>query len=133
MREVTVATRAGGPCTVDEAWERYADPARWPTWAPHLRSVELDEPGTRLRAGLSGTVRGVWPVSARFVVTAVDASARRWSWTVRTSRPRLAVELHHTLEVGDRGTEAGLVLRGPWAVVLGYRPVARCALRRLLG
>ena len=130
-----VSTSATGPLPVDEAWERYADPTRWPTWAPHLRRVDLDPGPSRLRAGLHGTVRGALGLAADFQVTAVDESDRSWSWTVR---PVLAValpfriDLHHTLEATDAGTVAGLRLLGPAPVVLTYRPLAQWALQRLV-
>ncbi len=117
---------------VDEAWERYADPDRWSSWAPHLRGVEIEATGDqrRLRTGLEGVVLGPVGVRAHFVVMAVDEAARRWSWEVRAIG--VTLRLDHTLEPTSDGTLAGLVLRGRLPVVLVYRPVAWWALRGLV-
>lgn len=118
-----------GPAPVALAWERYADPVLWSTWAPQIRHVTW-EGGDRLTPGLTGVVHGLARVRARFAVTDLDAVTHDWSWNVRA----LGVTLHmrHTLESeGDR-TRAGLVIEGPLPVVIGYAPVARFALRRLL-
>ena len=123
---------ASGPLPVDEAWERYADPDRWSSWAPHLRAVEIEASGVdrRLHPGLTGVVLGPVGVRAHFVVKAVDEAARRWSWEVRALG--VTLQLLHTLDASPEDTHAGLVLQGPLPVVLLYRPVARWALRRLV-
>jgi hypothetical protein len=51
MSSLTV--RASGPAAAPNVWEAYADPQRWPEWAPHLQRV--DAVG-RLRPGLKGQV-----------------------------------------------------------------------------
>jgi hypothetical protein len=120
---------ASGPVAPAAAWERYAVPAAWPTWAGHITSVEAD--GDRLREGLRGTVSGPLGLGVRFEVTAVDEAARTWSWDVRFG----PVELHLHHDVSERpggGTVTGLVVDGPAPVVLGYAPVARAALGRLV-
>ncbi len=116
-----------GPAPLARAWERYAVPRLWASWAPQIRGVTCVG-GDRLTPGLAGVVHAIAWVNVPFEVTAVGA--HDWSWTVRV----LGVRLHmrHTLEaVGDR-TRAGLVIEGPPPVVLAYAPVARLALRRLL-
>jgi len=123
------AVEVNGPAPVALAWERYADPALWSTWAPQIRRVSW-EGGERLAPGLRGVVHAIAGVAVPFEVTAVHASAHDWTWTVRG----LGATLHmrHTLEETAGGTRAGLVIEGPPLVAIGYAPVARFALRRLL-
>lgn len=124
VRRVAVTGRA----TPDVAWERYAEIAAWPTWAPQLHSVEAD--GPRLAAGRSGTVRVVGGFGVPFVVTDVDEAARTWSWLARLGP--LTMTLHHTLWPDPRGTRAGLVLEGPVPLVSAYAPLTRVPLARLV-
>lgn len=124
-----IRVRASGLAPVETAWERYADLAAWPGWAGHIASVQAD--GDRLRDGLRGRVSGPLGVGVDFVVTAVDPAARTWSWAVRTGPVRLRLD-HDLAERPGGGTTAGLVIDGPAPVVLGYAPVARIALRRLV-
>lgn len=132
MLTTTLLLRARGDAPAALAWERYADLDLWPTWSPHLRRAETDDGRRRLAAGLTGTVRGVGGVRARFVVDAVDASARAWRWTVRAGPARLVLD--HGVLAEDDGTGSGtwLRLRGPAPLVLPYAPVARHALGRLV-
>lgn len=127
-----ITTHVNGPAPVELAWERYADPALWSTWAPQIRSVEIHDPGpARIRSGLRGTVHALFGVSVRFEVTEVDEAARTWAWTVHP--PALTLRLGHTLEARPGGgTRTGLVIDGPAPVVLAYAPVARLALHRLV-
>ena len=147
-----------GSAPVPVAWERYAEPARWSQWAPQIRGVEVAE--DRIRSGLQGVVRGPLGVRVRFHVDEVDASSHSWRWTVVVWGIRL--RMHHDLsahdlpspelphgearlprnrhhderlrEGGQRGplTLAGLTVDGPALLVLGYAPVARLALSRLV-
>jgi hypothetical protein len=120
---------ASGPVAPTTAWERYAVLSAWPTWAGHITSVDAD--GERLRPGLRGSVSGPLGVAVRFVVTAVDEAARAWSWDV--SLGPIGLRLDHDLtERAGGGTTAGLGVEGPAAVVMGYAPVARAALGRLV-
>lgn len=128
-----LTTHVTGPASVDLAWERYADPARWRTWAPQIRSVEIDGTSgpTRIASGATGTVHALLGVSVRFEITEVDEGARRWSWTVHP--PVITMHLEHTLEPWRAtGSRTGLVIDGPAPVVLSYAPLARLALHRLL-
>lgn len=122
-------TSVTGSASVDVAWERYADPSQWATWAPQIRSVESSAP--RIAAGVTGTVHALFGVSVDFEITEVDEAARSWSWTVRP--PGLTMHLEHTVEPwGEAGSRAGLVIDGPAPLVLTYAPIARLALHRLL-
>ncbi|MGY1622345.1 SRPBCC family protein [Geodermatophilus sp. SYSU D00965] len=120
---------ATGPEAPAEVWERYAVPARWPEWAPQITGVELPVP--RLAAGVHGRVRGPLGVALPFVVDAVDEPARRWSWTVALGPVRLHL-LHWVAEGPDGGSTTGLRMAGPAPLVLGYAPLARWAIGRLV-
>ncbi|MGY1690204.1 SRPBCC family protein [Geodermatophilus sp. SYSU D01105] len=127
---MTVLTlHATGPEAPAEVWERYAVPARWPEWAPQITGVDV--PGPRLVAGVAGRVRGPVGVALPFVVDAVDEAARQWSWTVSLGPVRLHL-LHWVAEGPDGGSTTGLRMDGPAPVVVGYAPLARLAIGRLV-
>jgi hypothetical protein len=113
---------ATGTASRDAMWDAYADPSRWQSWAPQIRSVE---PHERIREGLEGTVTGLL-VRARFRVLSVERDAGRWSWEVRTGPVRLRID-HHV----DDG-RASITIEGPAPAVVAYAPVARLALSRLV-
>ena len=128
-----VTTHVDGPATVEVAWERYADPTLWSTWAPQIRSVHLDggPRPARIAPGVTGTVHAFFGVSVPFEVTEVDEAAHRWTWTVHP--PGLTMRLGHSLEARSAGrTRTGIVVDGPAPAVLAYVPVARLALHRLV-
>ncbi|MER5946526.1 SRPBCC family protein [Streptomyces sp. NPDC001904] len=117
-----------GGADADTVWRRYAQPARWPAWAPQIRSVETEP---ELRAGIRGRVRPVAGPAVRFVVTAVDQEARTWSWRVQAGPIRLRLD-HAVERCGRSGAATRLTLTGFAPVVLAYAPLARRALRRLV-
>ena len=79
---------------------------------------------------MTGRVRGPLGVRVSFVVTEVDAP-RTWSWDVRLGPLRM--HLRHGVDADPAGTATWLVVRGPALAVAAYVPVARHALRRLVG
>lgn len=123
-----------GDLTPEAVWERYTQPAWWPIWAPHLR--EVDYPDAVVRPGTTGRVTGVGGLVAVFRVDAVDHDARRWTWSVRTGPLRLSFD--HGVDASEpgsghpNGSTAWLVTRALWPVAVGYAPVARIALGRLV-
>lgn len=125
---------ATGSLDPETVWERYTQPAWWPVWAPHLR--EVDYPDAVVRPGTTGRVTGVGGLVAVFRVDAVDHEARTWSWSVRSGPLRLSFEHGVDLAAPDAqhplGSTAWLVTHALWPVVLGYAPVARIALGRLV-
>ena len=125
----TLTLHASGPVGPDEAWERYAVPARWPDWAPQITGVEL--PVARLAAGVRGRVRGPLGVTLPFVVDTVDEAARQWAWTVSAGPVRLHL-VHWVAEGPDGGSTTGLRVTGPAPVVVGYAPLAHLAIGRLV-
>lgn len=125
---VALTLRASGPLAADEAWERYARPALWPSWSPQIRRVSAS--AVRMAAGVTGRVYGPLGVSVDFVVETWDEPGRRWSWTARRGPVRL--RLGHDVTARDDGCETSLRVSGPLPVVLGYAPIAQIALRRLV-
>jgi Polyketide cyclase / dehydrase and lipid transport len=124
-----VTLHATGPRAPAEVWERYAVPARWPEWAPQIRRVEL--PVARLAAGARGRVHPVVGPGLPFVVDAVDEVGRQWAWTV--SLGPVSLRLTHWVADGPHGgSTTGLRVAGPAPVVLGYAPLARLAIARLV-
>ncbi|MDQ2583749.1 SRPBCC family protein [Saccharothrix yanglingensis] len=117
-------TRAPGRAPAAVVWERYAEPARWPGWAPQITGVEAS--ARRIAPGVTGRVRGPLGVRVAFTVTEVDPTARTWAWDARIGPVRL--RLRHGVEP-DGAT--WLVVRGPASVVVAYLPIARLALRSL--
>lgn len=122
------STRANGPVPAAQVWERYAQPAGWPQWAPQIVRVQASAP--RIAAGVTGRVHGPLGVRVDFVICAVDEQRRTWSWRVRLGPLRL--ELEHGVELHPRGSSTWLLVRGPAVVVACYLPIARLALHRLV-
>lgn len=127
-----MATRTvsrAGPAAPEEVWERYARPARWPSWASHIRRVETG--AVRIAPGLRGRVFSYAGVRVGFVVERVDEARRVWSWRVRLGP--LALRLRHeVLAAPGGGSGTRLTVQGPLPVVVLYRPVAAWALGRLV-
>ena len=128
----TIRLHAHGGAPVGLAWERYADPALWSTWAPQIQRVETDL--HRLAAGGTGTVRAgllhrptLW---ISFRVLEVDEASREWSWEARFGPLRLRLE--HGVTEHLTGSSTWLRVHGPLPVILVYAPVARFALGRLV-
>jgi hypothetical protein len=117
-----------GPATPEQAWERYAVPALWSTWAPQIRRV--DYPSPRITVGGRGRVHGVGGLAVDFLVVAVDEASRNWAWVVGVGPVRL--RLDHGVEAFGDGSRTTLVVDGPAPVVLAYVPIARLVLGRLL-
>ena len=123
-----------GPADTDDVWARYTQPARWPGWSPHLR--EVDYADAVVRPGTTGRVTGVGGVVAVFRIDSVDHDARTWSWSVRSGPLRLSFD--HGVDPAEAGSghpggsTAWLVTHALWPVAVGYAPLARLALGRLV-
>ena len=113
----------------DQAWLRYAEIARWPSWAPPIRHVEAS--AERLAAAVTGVVHGPAGLRVSFVVLAVDEAARTWSWNVRSGPLQMALE-HAVLPAPGGGSVATLTVDGPLPAALVYPDLARVALHRLV-
>ena len=125
----TFAMTVRGAAPAELAWQRYVEPARWPGWSPQIRRVDCAD--EVLRLGSVGTVHAVLGVSVPFVVTEFDAERRRWAWTA-TLPLGIRLRLRHSVDGSGSGSTTGLRVRGPAPIVIGYLPVARLALIRLV-
>lgn len=128
----TLTLQAHGVAPVTVAWERYADPTLWSTWSPQIQRVETTM--DRLVPGGTGTVRAgllAWPtIGVSFRVLEVDETAMEWAW--QASLGPLGMRLEHGVTAHLRGSSTWLRVHGPRPVILGYAPVARMALSRLV-
>ena len=77
-----------------EVWSRLARPASWPSWAKHIKSVDVEPPGL-LASSSSGVVRHRNGVRSRFVVSTFT-EGERWLWAGKFLW--LRVEYDHVLE-----------------------------------
>ena len=121
-----------GPLPIEDVWERYTQPKWWTHWAPHIRKV--DYPHEVVKPGTMGRVTGVGGVVAHFRIDAVDAATHAWAWSVQSGPIRVSFE--HGVDVAAPGSgrqsTAWLVMHGLWPVILGYAPMARYSLSRLV-
>jgi hypothetical protein len=127
MATWTISAR--GNATPHEAWARYYDTRHWPQWSPQIHSVHTDD-GPFIRAGLTGKVRSILGPAVRFRIDAVDEPAGTWSWTVRFGP--LTMRLVHGVEPDAAGCSTWLRTTGPSPVLVGYLPLARLALGKLV-
>lgn len=120
-----------GPRPAAEVWDCYVRPQRWPQWSPQIRSV--DYPEVTIKPGTAGVVRGPFGFPVAFRILTVDATGPvlAWSWSVTAAGVPLRLE--HTVEAIAGGTLTTLTVQGFAPAVIGYLPVARLALRRLVG
>lgn len=117
-----------GPATPTVVWQRYTDPALWPTWAPQIRGVTgTVEP---VLPGDKGWVLGPLVARVPFEVLEVDPDERRWAWRVGMRPAALVME--HGVDRRPEGSCAWVDIRAPRLLVLPYAPVALLALRRLV-
>ncbi|HEY8583540.1 MAG TPA: SRPBCC family protein [Capillimicrobium sp.] len=115
-----------------DAWALYADPDRWPDWAPHLRGAWGLGHG-EVREGARGAVRllGVVPVPATILTVTSAPPDRVWTWRVGP------VTMAHRVEErpGVDGCTVALELTAPGPleglVAATYGPVVDVLLRSL--
>lgn len=128
----TVSISTTGAASTQLVWERYAKPALWSSWSPQISHVDCVD--LVIRAGSTGrvyAVPGMLGIGVSFEVTEVDHDAMRWAWIVRLPLGR-QLRLRHTVGAVTGGTRTGLEVTGFLPVVLGYLPLARLALGRLV-
>jgi hypothetical protein len=126
---------ATGRAAVDEVWDRYIHPQRWSEWSPQISSVDCSD--DTIRAGSTGTVHGPCGIGVDFEVQQVDHEKRCWSWRVHAALVTLqlvhGVQAHPQDGAGDAdGSSTTLDISGPPPIVIGYAPIARIALGRLV-
>src|SRR6478672_1721716 len=122
----TITARGGADPAV--AWARYENLELWSTWSPQIQEVIAATP--HLSPRLNGLIVGPLGVRVPFEVLAVDAEAMEWSWHVRLGP--VHATLDHVVRPAPGGCTTELVIDGPAFAVVGYRPVAALALRRLV-
>ena len=125
MRATITASGGADPAV---AWARYENLELWSTWSPQI--LEVIAATHRLSPGLNG--RGVGPLGVRvpFEVLAVDPEAMEWSWHVRLGP--VHARLDHVVRHAPGGCTTEVVIDAPAFAVVGYRPLAALALRRLV-
>ena len=122
----TITVQGGADPAV--AWSRYENLDLLSTWSPQISEVLA---GTRrIRSGLAGLVVGPLGIRVPFEVLAVDADVMEWSWRVRLGF--VHATLDHVVRPTPGGCATELVIEAPAFAVIGYRPVAALALRRLV-
>lgn len=120
---------AEGPAAPDEVWRRYSHASQWSTWAPQIRRVSgASDP---VAAGDHGWVRGPFPLRVPYAVLDVDPDAQRWTWRVGLGPASVVME--HGVDALDVGSRAWVRIALPAPLALPYAPLARLALRRLVG
>jgi len=125
---VKLTVAASGTAEPDVVWDRYVHPARWSEWSPQIRSV--DYPDRTIATGGRGTVNGPCGVGVAFEITAVDGEKRCWAWRVTVAG--ITLVLGHDVFQQGSGSRTRLDISGPAPVVIGYAPIARIALGRLV-
>lgn len=128
-RPVSLTVR--GPVRPEEAWDRYTRPQCWPSWAPHITAVTATT--EVIGEGTSGHIVALGILRLRYVITGVDHTARWWTW--RVNRGPLTVELYHDITPttpSPGGSTTHVRISGPRPLVLGYLPLMRWALHRLV-
>jgi polyketide cyclase/dehydrase/lipid transport protein len=99
---------------VTKAWTHLQDVERWPTWATHIRRVELKPPGA-LRADSEGTIRLTNGITSTFRMEELREGAS-WKW----AGPFLWITVHYDHRFKALGTaesEIEFVLDGEGAAV----------------
>jgi hypothetical protein len=132
----TITVRARGSAAPDDVWVRYVTPRHWAGWSPQISAVSGPPLAERVTAGSTGTVHGPAGVAVSFTVTEVDEAARRWSWRGVGLLDLLMAHGVDPLPSSGAPTATGSTawarITGPLPIVLGYAPLARHALRRLV-
>lgn len=128
LLDAALRVAATGPRALDDVWARYTEPRQWSTWAPHIR--EVDYPHAVIEPGTSGRVTGIGGVVAVFTIDTVDHTARTWTWRVRSGPLRLWFE--HGVDAAGADSTGWVVVHAPLPVAVGYAPVMRWSLGRLV-
>ena len=94
---------------LEKAWAHLEQVERWPTWARHIRRIELRPPGA-LQAGSEGAIQLTNGIRSTFRMTELNRGAH-WKW----SGPFLWITVHYDHQFARSGpaeTEIGFVLDG---------------------
>ncbi len=115
---------AGRP---EAAWPLLAEPARWASWAPHIRgAVGLGSP--EVQKGRLGVVLVAF-VAPVPVLVSDKSDGRFWDWQTGL------VKIRHQVEPHADGCRLSIEVRAPapleTAIALTYGPIIGWVLRRL--
>ena len=98
-----LTVEASGAADPETVWDRYVHPARW---------------------------HGPFGVGVAFEILRVDHDKRCWAWRVTVAG--ITLVLGHDVFAQASGSSTTLDITGPAPVVIGYAPIARIALGRLV-
>jgi len=91
------------------AWQHLEKVEQWPSWARHIRRIDLTPPGP-LKADTAGTLVLTNGIRSTFRIEALNAGAN-WKW----AGPFLWLRVHYDhqfRQAGPEETEIGFVLDG---------------------
>ena len=94
---------------LDRAWRHLERVERWPTWARHIRRIDLTPSGS-LRADSAGELVLTNGIRSTFRMEELNTRVN-WKWT----GPFLWIAVHYDhrfTDAGPAGTEIGFVLDG---------------------
>ena len=102
----------------DEAWRRLADVESWPSWAGHIKSVEVTPPGP-VGPSSKGTLRLKGGMKSTFAMTEF-VPPHRWEWVGPFAWLKVRYD-HAFAPAGDGRTRLTWTVDviGPGAAVLG--------------
>ncbi|AZI59470.1 SRPBCC family protein [Nakamurella antarctica] len=121
---------ARGTASSAVVWERYAQPALWPEWSPLIQSVQCSH--RRLQTGSTGTVRGPANIGIDFVIVNFDETNLSWVWDVKVPVVGSTLRLDHFVGDDNGATSTSLTINGCAPYVVGYAPLAKLALNKLV-
>lgn len=118
FRQVSVRSFAV-EAPVNIVWDHLIKIERWPSWAPHIKRVQLSPPGA-LTERSRGILHQRWGMTTTFAVTELRY-LRHWTWRGRV----MGIEVEHThrfeatsehrtqliFTVGCRGSGAALTVK----------------------
>ena len=123
-----ISIGATGPADPQVVWDRYVHPDRWSEWSPQITAVNY--PADEISDGGRGTVNGPCGIGLDFEILHVDSENRCWTWRVKPVGVELVMT--HAVLAQDGGTRTTLEIHGPLPIIVGYAPIARIALGRLV-
>ncbi len=94
---------------LDKAWAHLEQVERWPSWAGHIRRIEL-QPAGPLQPGSQGTIVLTNGIRSTFRMTELERGTH-WAW----SGPFLWIDVHYDhrfARLGPAETEILFVLEG---------------------
>ncbi len=88
------------PASADRAWRHLARVEQWPTWAAHIRRIEL-QPAGELGAGSTGVIHLSNGVCSAFTMTEFNPP-HNWKW----AGPFLWLKVHYDHVFEPAGPDA---------------------------